>query len=116
MSGTSTEGRPPAPAVGSAPGAGPPAASRRPALAVWKFASCDGCQLTLLDCEDELLAISRAFDIAHFSEMSSASTDGPYDVSLVEGSITTPEDEQRIVEIRRNSHFLVTIGACATAG
>ncbi len=38
----------------------------RPTLAVWKFASCDGCQLTLLDCEDELLAIAEALDIAHF--------------------------------------------------
>ena len=87
-----------------------------PTLAVWKFASCDGCQLSLLDCEDELLALAGAVRIAHFTEMSRASIDGPYDVSLVEGSVTTPEDAARIIDIRAASHRLITIGACATSG
>ena len=88
----------------------------KPSLAVWKFASCDGCQLTLLDCEDELLAVTEQLEIAYFLEASSATVAGPYDVSLVEGSITTPEDVERIQNVRRQSRFLVTIGACATAG
>ena len=88
----------------------------RPRLAVWKFASCDGCQLSLLDCEDELLALAGAVEIAHFAEASSAMAEGPYDLSLVEGSITTPEDAERIQDVRRASRHLVTIGACATAG
>jgi coenzyme F420-reducing hydrogenase gamma subunit len=90
--------------------------SGTPKLAVWKFASCDGCQLTLLDCEDELLAVAGAFEIAHFREASSAVVRGPYDCSLVEGSITTPADAERIHAVRRASKRLVTIGACATAG
>lgn len=85
-------------------------------LAVWKFASCDGCQLSLLDCEDELLAIADAVEIANFPEASRAIVEGPYDLSLVEGSITTPHDAERIVEIREQSRVLVTIGACATSG
>jgi len=89
---------------------------RKPSLAVWKFASCDGCQLTLLDCEDELLDVAGAVDIAYFLEATSATAAGPYDLSLVEGSVTTPEDAVRIREIREKSRFLVTIGACATAG
>ena len=88
----------------------------KPTLAVWKLASCDGCQLTLLDCEDELLAVAGAVEIAHFTEASSAEVEGPYDVSLVEGSITTERDTRRIAEIRAASRLLVTIGACATAG
>lgn len=88
----------------------------RPKLAVFKFASCDGCQLTLLDCEDELLAITDRVEIADFAEASSARADGPFDVTLVEGSVTTPEDAQRLHEIRANSKVLITIGACATAG
>jgi coenzyme F420-reducing hydrogenase gamma subunit len=88
----------------------------RPKLAVWKFASCDGCQLSLLDCEDELLLLPEAVEIAYFVEASSAAVAGPYDLSLVEGSITTPHDAQRIREVRRASKKLVTIGACATAG
>ncbi|MGD1254547.1 oxidoreductase [Mycobacterium seoulense] len=87
-----------------------------PTLAVWKFASCDGCQLTLLDCEDELLTLADQVQIATFAEASSSMVGGPYDVSLVEGSITTHHDEQRIREIREQSKVLVTIGACATAG
>jgi coenzyme F420-reducing hydrogenase gamma subunit len=90
--------------------------ARKPKLAVWKFASCDGCQLSLLDCEDELLAVAGAVEIASFPEASRAVVKGPYDLSLVEGSITTPHDAERIHAIRRSSKFLVTIGACATAG
>lgn len=88
----------------------------KPKLAVWKFASCDGCQLSLLDCEEELLAVAGAVEIANFPEASRAIAKGPYDISLVEGSITTPHDEERIHAIRRASKFLITIGACATAG
>jgi coenzyme F420-reducing hydrogenase gamma subunit len=91
-------------------------AQRRPKLAVWKFASCDGCQLSLLDCEDELLTLADAIEIANFPEASSAIVEGPYDLSLVEGSITTPHDAERIRNVRAQSKFLVTIGACATAG
>jgi sulfhydrogenase subunit delta len=89
---------------------------RRPKLAVWKFASCDGCQLSLLDCEDELLAVAGAVDIAYFPEATRAAGRAPYDVSLVEGSITTLDDIGRIATIRKSSKLLVTIGACATAG
>ncbi|MBF6469402.1 oxidoreductase [Nocardia beijingensis] len=87
-----------------------------PTLAVWKFTSCDGCQLTLLDCEDELLALAGRVRITHFVEASSTMEPGPYDVSLVEGSITTEEERRRIVEIREQSRILVAIGACATHG
>jgi len=87
-----------------------------PRLAVWKFASCDGCQLSLLDCEDELLALAQALDIAYFLEATRAPIRGIYDLSLVEGSITTPHDAERIQDVRRRSRALVTIGACATAG
>ena len=93
-----------------------PAPKRRPKLAVWKFASCDGCQLSLLDCEDELLSLAGEVEIAHFLEASAATVAGPYDLSLVEGSITTSSDAERIRQVRRASKRLVTIGACATAG
>ena len=90
--------------------------TQKPKLAVWKFASCDGCQLSLLDCEDELLTVANEIEIANFPEATRAVIKGPYDLSLVEGSITTPHDAERIFEIRRQSKFLITIGACATAG
>jgi coenzyme F420-reducing hydrogenase gamma subunit len=83
---------------------------------VWKFASCDGCQLTLLDCEYELLRLSERVEIAYFREATRTDMGGPYDLSLVDGSITTAEDRERILEVRRLSKALVTIGACATAG
>ncbi len=87
-----------------------------PTLAVWKFASCDGCQLTLLNCEDELLAIADSVTIASFPEASSEVLPGPYDISIVEGSVTTPADAERIRAVRGQSRFLITIGACATSG
>jgi sulfhydrogenase subunit delta len=92
------------------------ASTRKPRLAVWKFASCDGCQLSLLDCETELLAIAGAVEIAYFPEAMRGEIRGRYDLSLVEGSITTAHDAERIRDIRQRSDRLVTIGACATAG
>jgi coenzyme F420-reducing hydrogenase gamma subunit len=89
---------------------------KRPKLAVWKFASCDGCQLSLLDCEDDLLTVAEELEIANFLEASRRVAKGPYDISLVEGSITTSRDAERIHKVRRASKYLVTIGACATAG
>lgn len=94
----------------------PAARAARPTLAVWKFASCDGCQLTLLNCEDELMALAGAVRIAYFPEATRAVVDGPYDLSLVEGSVTTPEEVERIGQIRAMSRHVVTIGACATTG
>ena len=88
----------------------------KPRLAVWKFASCDGCQLSLLDCEDELLAVAEAVEIAYFTEATRGNISGRYDLSLVEGSITTARDAERILEVRERSDVLITIGACATAG
>lgn len=90
--------------------------SHKPKLAVFKFASCDGCQLTLLDCEDELLRIADEVEIAYFLEARSQVIEGPYDVGLVEGSVTTAHDAERIKLIRRQCKYLVSIGACATSG
>lgn len=88
----------------------------KPRLGVFKFASCDGCQLSILDAEDDLLAVADAVDIAYFLEATSRIQPGPYDIAIIEGSITTPEDAQRIRQIRAESRVLITIGACATAG
>jgi sulfhydrogenase subunit delta len=90
--------------------------SPKPSLAVFKFASCDGCQLQLLDAQGKLLEIADRVRIDHFLEVSSRVVPGPYDVGLVEGSISTAHDVERIKQIRRQCRFLVTIGACATAG
>jgi coenzyme F420-reducing hydrogenase gamma subunit len=87
-----------------------------PRVGVVKMASCDGCQLTLLDLEDELLAIGERFELVEFPEATSRRSDGPFDVLLVEGSISTPEQAEQIEALRERSKLLVTIGACATAG
>ncbi|MFZ0590119.1 MAG: hypothetical protein WAM39_06535 [Bryobacteraceae bacterium] len=89
---------------------------RKLKLGVFKFASCDGCQLSLLDLEDDLLTLADTVEIAYFPEASRNMKKGPYEISLVEGSITTRHDAERIQRVRRQSKTLVTIGACATAG
>lgn len=92
--------------------------SARPRLRVGvvKMASCDGCQLTLLDLEDELLALGDRFDLIEFPEASSLRSGGPYDVLLVEGSVSTPQQAEEIVELRAKTKLLVAIGACASYG
>lgn len=91
-------------------------AAAKPKLAVWKFTSCDGCQLQILNLEDELMALADAVEIAHFTEATRAHLEGPYEISIVEGSISTPEEVRRISEIRERSRLVVAIGACANAG
>ena len=88
----------------------------KPRLGVFKFASCDGCQLSLLDCEDELLAVAGRVEIAYFLEATRRPLEGEFDVALVEGSVSTPEQESEIRDIRRRSRFLITLGACASHG
>ena len=92
------------------------AATRRLKLAVFKLASCDGCQLSLLDLEAELLALANRVEIAHFLEFSSVTRRGPFAITLVEGSVATPRALATIRRLRRNSRYLVTIGACACSG
>jgi sulfhydrogenase subunit delta len=91
-------------------------AQPKPRLGVFKFASCDGCQLSLLDCEDELLAVASAIEIAYFLEATRRPLEGEFDLALVEGSISSPEQLEQIKDVRKRSRFLVTIGACATSG
>lgn len=93
-----------------------PATKSKPKLAVFKFSSCDGCQLQLLNLEDELLQLVDAVEIAYFLEARRQTLPPPYDIGLVEGSISTPEEEERIQQVRRDCRYLVTIGACATSG
>jgi len=88
----------------------------RPRVGVVKFASCDGCQLTILDLEDDLLAVTERFEFVEFAEATSRRSSGPFDVLLVEGSISTPEQAVDIVRLRAATRMLVTIGACASAG
>ena len=88
----------------------------KPRVAVFKFASCDGCQLQFLNAEDELLKLAGQVDLVYFPEARSRALEGPYDIAFVEGSITTPDDARRIIKVREESRYLVTIGACATAG
>lgn len=91
-------------------------ANKKPKLAVFKMSSCDGCQLSLLDAEDELLDVLGGVDLAYFPEASSRMLKGPYDIGLVEGSITTPRNVEEIRQIRKDCKVVITIGACATAG
>ena len=91
-------------------------ARARPRVAVYKFSSCDGCQLSLLNLEDELLDLVQAVDVAHFLEARSSVQPPPYDIGLIEGSISTADEEQAIRKARRDCRLLVAIGACATSG
>jgi sulfhydrogenase subunit delta len=90
--------------------------TNKPRLGVFKFASCDGCQLSLLDCEDELLAVADRIEIAYFLEATRRRLEGEFEVALVEGSVSTPDQEEEIRDVRRRSRFLITLGACASDG
>jgi sulfhydrogenase subunit delta len=92
------------------------AAAPKPKVAVYKFSSCDGCQLSILNLEDELLDLAGAVDIAYFLEATRTEKPGPYDIGIVEGSVSTPHEAERIKQIRENVRILISLGTCATAG
>ncbi len=88
----------------------------KPRIAVHKFTSCDGCQLAFLNMGEDLLQLFDLVEVVHFAEAGAVNPDAPVDVGFVEGSVSTPDEAQRIKRIRANSRYLITIGACATAG
>jgi sulfhydrogenase subunit delta len=93
-----------------------PKTNPKPKVAVYKFSSCDGCQLSILNMEDELLDLASAVEISYFLEATRKVIPGPYDIGIVEGSITTPHEKERIKEVRSECKYLISLGTCATAG
>jgi len=87
----------------------------KPKIAFFDFASCEGCQLALLDCEDILLEILELVDLVEFREALSE-TSNHYDIAFIEGSIHREIDSNRLLDIRSRSDYLVALGACACHG
>ncbi|MEO1750849.1 sulfhydrogenase subunit delta [Thiofaba sp. EF100] len=88
----------------------------KPSIAVHKFSSCDGCQLAFLNAGEDLLTLAGLVDISHFLEAGMDDEEAEVDIAFIEGSVSTPEEVERIHKVREKSRFLVTLGACATAG
>ena len=88
----------------------------KPAIAVHKFSSCDGCQLAFLNAGEALLQLLELVEVKHFAEAGYVNPEAKVDIAFVEGSVSTPEELEKIQKIRANSRYLITIGACATAG
>ncbi len=93
-----------------------PKSHPKPKVAVYKFSSCDGCQLSLLNLEDDLLELASAVEFSYFLEATRSVKPGPYDVGIVEGSITTQHEAERIKEVRADCKYLIALGTCAAAG
>lgn len=91
-------------------------AQAKPRVAVHKFSSCDGCQLAFINAGEALLQLTELVDIVHFAEAGAMDPEAEVDLAFVEGSISTPEEAERIQQVRAASRFLVSIGACATSG
>lgn len=87
----------------------------KPRVAIFDFASCEGCQLQIVNMEEELLDLISVIEPVEWREAISDHSD-EYSIAIVEGSITRPEDEQRLKEIRERADILIALGACATMG
>ena len=87
----------------------------KPRVAIFDFACCEGCQLQIVNLEEEILDLIGAVDVVEWREGMSEQSD-QYDIAIIEGSITRPEDESRLKKIRDKAKALIAIGACATTG
>ena len=87
----------------------------KPRVAFFDFASCEGCQLQIINLEEDLLKVLEAVDVVTFREAMKEQSDD-YDIAFVEGSITRKSDEERLNGIRGNAKLLIALGSCATLG
>ncbi len=87
----------------------------KPRVAFFDFASCEGCQLQVINLEEEILDLIDVVEVVSFREAMKESSDD-YDIAFVEGSIMRPMDEERLKRIRKNARILVALGACACIG
>lgn len=89
---------------------------KRPRIGVFKFTSCDGCLLGILNLEEEFLRLADLFRIDYFPEATDRPLRGRFDIAIIEGSITTPLQKEEIINTRERARYLITVGACATSG
>jgi len=86
-----------------------------PRVAIFDFACCEGCQLQIVNMEEELLNLISAVNPVEWREAISDHSD-EYDIAIVEGSITRADDAEQLREIRARAGILIALGACATIG
>lgn len=87
----------------------------KPRLGVHGFSSCGGCQAVLLD-QPLLFDLAERFEILHFARLGRQAPEATVDIALVEGSVSTPADVERLQQVRAASRYLVALGNCATSG
>jgi len=87
----------------------------KPRVAFFDFASCEGCQLQVVNLEEKILDLIDVVEIVSFREAMKEHSDD-YDIAFIEGSIQRPMDEERLKKIRKNAKILVALGACACIG
>lgn len=84
-------------------------------VAIFDFACCEGCQLQIVNFEEEILDLIGGVDVVEWREAMSEQSH-QYDIAIIEGSITRPEDEERLWIIRSRAKILIALGACAAIG
>jgi len=87
----------------------------KPRVAIFDFACCEGCQLQIVNLEEDILNLIEVVDVVEWREAMSEQSH-EYDIAIVEGSITRPEDEHRLEIIRSRAKVLIALGACAAIG
>lgn len=90
---------------------------RKLRLAIAGLTACSGCQLSLLNCEDELAEMLKQFEFHFFPfACSPALLEGQYDAALVEGCLSMPHERELLLELRKRSRYLIALGTCAVWG
>jgi len=87
----------------------------KPKVAFFDFASCEGCQLQIINLEESILDLINIVDVVSFREAMKEHADN-YEIAFIEGSIVRPMDEERLKKIRERANILVALGACACIG
>jgi coenzyme F420-reducing hydrogenase gamma subunit len=87
----------------------------KPKVAVFDFASCEGCELQIVNLEEDLLGLLEHVDVVSFREAMKEHSDD-YDIAFIEGGLVRKSDEERLKNIREHAKILVACGMCAITG
>ena len=90
--------------------------SRKVRLATVWLDGCSGCHMSFLDLDQRLLDLAPAIDLVYSPLVDHKHFPSDVDVTLVEGSVSTDEDIEKIRRIRAGTRILVALGDCAITG
>ena len=77
---------------------------------------CSGCHMSFLDMDERLLELAQLVDIVYSPIVDAKAFPDMVDITLIEGAVSTNEDEHKVRKARAHTRLLISVGDCAVTG